>query len=181
MNDVTLRLFFALWPEEDIRSALTQAAASLQTAWGGRRMHRESLHLTLAFLGNTPRTRLDELRACAATVTHPAFRLTLNRPGCWPQNRVGWLGVAPTPPALTHLVSDLSAVLQGSEFSCDPRPYVPHVTLLRDAHCGLLPPAQTVEWRVEQFVLLASPPPGTSRGYDVLGAWPLAAGKGPHE
>ena len=44
----TLRLFFALWPDDPTRSALAQ----LQTPIRGRITPYEHLHLTLAFLGS---------------------------------------------------------------------------------------------------------------------------------
>lgn len=173
MNEAVLRLFFALWPDELTRASLDQTAASLQLSWSGRRMRRESLHLTLAFLGDTPVMRLDTLRQLAATVAGKAFTLTLDSPGCWPHNHVGWLGVKETPPGLVQLVSDLKRVLRAGEFIVDDQCYVAHVTLLRNARCGAPPPCQPVVWRAQSFVLLASPKPGSGTGYDVLGEWPL--------
>lgn len=174
-NEASLRLFFALWPDEATRVALDQVAATLQPTWGGRRMHSESLHLTLAFLGDTPVVRLDALRQLATTVAGEPFTLTLNSPGCWQHNRVGWLGVKDTPPALAQLVSDLTRVLQTGEFPLDHQPYVPHVTLLRNARCSAPPPCQPVVWRAQSFVLLASHKPEAGGSYDVLGTWPLSA------
>ena len=175
MNDAALRLFFALWPDQNTRAALNQVAASLHQAWGGRRMRSESLHLTLAFLGDTPVARLDALRQLAATVAGASFTLTLDSPGCWQHNRVGWLGVKATPPALVQLVSDLTTVLRTAEVELDARAYVPHVSLLRNAQCSTPPPCQSVVWRAQCFVLLASPQSADGRGYQVLGEWPLSA------
>lgn len=138
-------------------------------------MRSESLHLTLAFLGDTPVVRLDALCQLAATVAGEPFTLTLNSPGCWQHNRVGWLGVKETPPALAQLVSDLTRVLRTGEFPLDCQGYVPHVTLLRNARCSAPPPCQPVMWRAQGFVLLASRKPGIGSGYDVLGEWPLSA------
>ena len=46
-----LRLFFALWPPEDLQAKL--AAWANKAAGKGRAMRRENIHLTLAFLGAT--------------------------------------------------------------------------------------------------------------------------------
>lgn len=175
VNQATLRLFFALWPDDATRAALDQTAASLHLTWSGRRMRRESLHLTLVFLGDTPVMRLDALRQLAVTVAGEAFTLTLDSPGCWPQNRVGWLGVKETPPELTQLVSNLRRVLHAGEFPLDRQRYVPHVTLLRNARCSMPPPCQPVVWCAQSFVLLASPKLRGEGNYDVLGEWPLSA------
>ena len=175
MDETSLRLFFALWPDEATRVALDQAAARLHPIWAGRRVRSESLHLTLAFLGATPVARLDALRQLAATVAGEPFTLTLDSPGCWQHNHVGWLGVKDIPPALTQLVSDLQRVLRTSEFPLDPQRYIPHVTLLRNAHCSAPPPCQPVVWHAQSFVLLASGKPGGD--YDMLGEWPLSAAR----
>lgn len=173
MNEAVLRLFFALWPDEATRTALDTTAESLHLSWTGRPMRRESLHLTLAFLGDTSVMRLGALRQLAATVASEAFTLTLDSPGCWSHNHVGWLGVKETPTALTQLVSELKRMLHAAEFTVDDQRYVPHVTLLRNARCGAPPRCQPVVWHVKSFVLLASPKLGSGTGYDVLGEWPL--------
>ena len=175
MNEAALRLFFALWPDDPTRTALDQTAAALHPVWGGRRMRRESLHLTLAFLGDTPVSRLNALRQLTARVAGKAFTLTLDSPGCWLHNHVGWLGVKETPPALTQLVSDLRRVLRAGDFPLDHQRYVPHVTLLRNARCSAPPPCQPVIWSAQGFVLLASRKSRAEGDYDVLGEWPLSA------
>lgn len=136
-------------------------------------MHSDTLHITLVFLGDTPNTRLDALRELAATITNEAFTLKLDRPGCWQHNRIGWLGVQDTPPALAQLVANLQRALHQSGFTVDDRRYVPHVTLIRNALCGPPPSCQPVTWRAQNFVLLASSK--QRPGYDALGTWPLSA------
>lgn len=176
MNESTLRLFFALSPNLVTRAALDQIAANLHASWGGRRMHSDTLHMTLAFLGDTPNTRLDALLELAATIPGEAFTFTLDRPGCWQHNHIGWLGVQDTPPALAQLVAKLQRALHQSGFTVDDRRYVPHVTLLRNAQCGPPPSCHPVIWRAQDFVLLASRK--QKPGYDVLGTWPLSAKPG---
>jgi 2'-5' RNA ligase len=175
MGDQSLKLFFALWPDADTRAALNQAGKWLHKTWGGRRMRSDGLHLTLAFLGDTSSTRLDDLRRLAATVAGEDFTLTLDHPGCWQHNHVGWLGASEVPAALGQWVSNLTAALQMAAFSFDPRPFVPHVTLLRNARCTAPPVCQAVVWRAEYFALLASRRVGSGGGYEVLGEWPLSA------
>lgn len=167
------RLFFALWPDASTRIVLEEVASTLHAAWGGRKVNNAGLHLTLAFLGDTQATRLGALRQLATTIVSQPFTLMLNHPGCWPHNRVGWLGPANTPPALTQLVVDLRRVLHAGEFGVDEQPYVPHVTLFHNARCSVPPPCRDVSWHASHFVLLASRAPGIG-GYDVLGEWPLS-------
>jgi 2'-5' RNA ligase len=175
VGEQSLKLFFALWPDAGTRAALNKAGKRLHKSWGGRRMHSHGLHLTLAFLGDTAMTRLDELRQLAATLAGEAFTLSLDRPGCWQHNHVGWLGASEPPAALGQWVSNLTAALQTARFSFDPRPFVPHVTLLRNARCTAPPVCQAVVWRARHFALLASRRMESGGGYEVLEEWPLSA------
>jgi 2'-5' RNA ligase len=61
----TRRLFFALWPEGEQRAALLHATSKIVRHCGGRRVPETNLHLTLAFLGSVPESRLGELSAIA--------------------------------------------------------------------------------------------------------------------
>ena len=60
-GEKTARLFFALWPDNEVRRTLDQAGRQLHAACGGRRMRAPNVHLTLVFLGNVEIARLDEL------------------------------------------------------------------------------------------------------------------------
>jgi 2'-5' RNA ligase len=173
VTDATQRLFFALWPNAATRRALDRAGAVLHAAWGGRRMRADSLHLTLAFLGATPAAQLDAVRAAAASQSAAAFTLRLDRPGCWQHNHIGWLGVCEPPPALTLLASGLAEALHLHGVSCDAKPFVPHVTLLRNTRCGDAPAIEPLAWRAQDFALVASPGAGAGAGYRVLARWPL--------
>ena len=173
MNEPSSRLFFALWPDEVTRAKLDQIATALHASWGGRRMQSDTLHMTLAFLGETPLSRLDALRELAATISVEAFTLRLDRPGCWQHNHVGWLGLSATQPALAQLVADLRQAMTANQFAFDDKRFMPHVTLLRNAQCGPPPSCQPVIWHANDFVLLASR--RQQPGYDVLGTWPLSA------
>ena len=177
MSEAPLRLFFALWPDALTREALEEVAATLHNAWGGRQVNNAGLHLTLAFLGDTPAARLDALRQLATIIVSQPFTLMLNRPGCWQHNRVGWLGLDATPPALAQLVAALGQALKAGEFPVDGQPYVPHVTLLRNARCGAPPPCPGISWHASSFVLLASRARGVG-GYDLLGEWQLLPAAG---
>lgn len=55
------RLFFALWPDEAMRRAMVQATREVVREAGGRPIPPSHLHVTLAFLGAVPETRLREL------------------------------------------------------------------------------------------------------------------------
>ncbi|MBI1283036.1 MAG: RNA 2',3'-cyclic phosphodiesterase [Thiobacillus sp.] len=170
----TLRLFFALWPDDATRIALHHAGKWLHKHWGGRRMRPDTLHITLAFLGSTPAEQLGALIACADTLQLEAFELILDQAGYWRHNRIGWLGASQTPPRLAELVTALNGALQAAGFPVDARPHVPHVTLLRNTAGGEPPVCTPVRWPISEFVLVASRTEADGAYYEILRRWPLA-------
>lgn len=170
----TLRLFFALWPDDTTRDALNRTGKWLHQHWGGRRMRTDTLHLTLAFLGSTPVHRLDTLFACADGIHSNGFELTLDQPGYWRHNRIGWLGASEALPQHLELVGALNARLQEEGFPVDTRPHVPHVTLLRNSAGGEVPKCTPVRWAASDFVLVASRTEPSGAQYEVIRRWSLA-------
>jgi 2'-5' RNA ligase len=169
------RVFFAVWPAPPARRALAELAAALRAECGGRAVPADNIHLTLVFLGDVGRACLPEIEALAGTVDAPRFDLEIERVEYWRHNRILWAGVTHCPQALAGLVSALERALQGQGLRPDPRPYVPHVTLVREARraptSGVVPP---IAWPVEEFALVESAPAGGSRHYRVLRRWALA-------
>jgi 2'-5' RNA ligase len=167
------RVFFALWPDERVRDALNLTGERLKTACGGRLMQKETLHLTLVFIGNVLLERLPELKSLAARVEAGAFDLMLGKTGWWSHNRIAWAAPNATPEPLQELVSRLQAALRQAGFDFDGRQeYAPHVTLLRNAVCEAetMPAAEPVPWPVGEFVLLQSM---AGASYQILGRWKL--------
>ena len=171
----TLRLFFALWPDDATREALNRIGKWLHQHWGGRRMRADTLHITLAFLGSTPTDQLDRLADCADSVHAEPFELILDQAGYWRHNRIGWLGASETPAQYLELVSALNAALQAAGFPVDARPHVPHATLLRNTAGGEVPACTPVRWRASELVLVKSVTESSGAHYEVIRCWPLGA------
>jgi len=169
-HPATQRLFFALWPDDATRDALNRTGKWLHQHWGGRRMHAETLHLTLAFLGETSVRMRSALLPHIDALQAAPFDLLLDRPGLWPHNRIGWLGAAETPVALVKLAADLRGALETASVAFDARPFAPHVTLLRQASGDTAPACIPVAWPVRDFSLVASHP---GARYEILHRWPL--------
>lgn len=167
------RLFFALWPDGMSRSALDRTGKWLHRHWGGRRMHAETIHLTLAFLGETPAERLDALLACADGIRMSGYELVLDQAGYWRHNRIGWLGTTQVPPGHSGLVRALNDAVRTARAPIDVRPHFPHVTLLRNSGGGAVPACTPVVWPARDFVLVRSRRGATGAGYEVLRRWGL--------
>jgi 2'-5' RNA ligase len=167
------RLFFALWPDDAVRTALSQAATELL----GKRIKRvaaANLHLTLAFAGAVSLPVRQCLEAAAADIRGSAFDLCIDHVGHWPRPRIAWIGPTHTPPALWSLAGCLRTTLEECGLQTETRPYQPHITLARKLG---KPPASTqinpVHWSIRRFCLLESV--STSRGvsYQILASWML--------
>ncbi|MBS3935926.1 MAG: RNA 2',3'-cyclic phosphodiesterase [Sulfuritalea sp.] len=170
------RVFFALWPPAETLSALDAVATETVRRCGGRRTRRDALHLTLAFIGVVTSARLDALRNVAGRVRAEPFSFVLDRLGCWPRNRIVWTGCGAAPSAQNRLCATLAARLAEAGFIIDRRPFVPHVTLVRDARCDRLPERTSpIPWRVGDFVLAESLLQPAGARYRLLGRWPLVA------
>jgi 2'-5' RNA ligase len=170
----TARLFFAVWPAPEVQHALGEIARGARSECGGRAVPAGNIHLTLVFLGDLPRERVAALETLGSAVRGRRFDLTVDRLEYWRHNRILWAGASACPEALQALVLSLQEALAGAEFRFDRRPYVPHVTLLRDARRA---PANdrfpAVAWPVDAFALVESAPRERGRAYRVLRSWPL--------
>jgi 2'-5' RNA ligase len=176
MTDRAARLFFAAWPAPDVQQALARLGLELRPACGGRAIPAGNIHLTLVFLGDVARERVPRLEALALAVSAPRFELSVDRVQYWRHNRIVWGGVAQCPAAILALVGQLEAGVAGEGFRVERRPYVPHVTLLRDARRAPARAAVSpVTWPVGRFALMESVPRDRGRVYEVLREWPLRA------
>lgn len=129
-----LRLFFALWPPEDVRERLWESLAPLRRARPGVRwVPPERYHVTLRFLGDTPTGLLPSLKLAAdALGEHRAFRAGFTGPGVFPPRgapRVFWVGITPGP--LPRMRRILDAALTREGIAPERRRFTPHVTVGR--------------------------------------------------
>ncbi|MGH8743653.1 MAG: RNA 2',3'-cyclic phosphodiesterase [Burkholderiales bacterium] len=171
----TTRVFFAQWPNDAVRGAFSEWAKLLGQSSRGRLTRPGNLHLTLVFLGDIPLSRLGELDSVGAGVSGKSFHLDFTAPGYWRHNRIVWAAPVAIPPPLSELAQTLEAASQAADFRFDRRPYLPHVTLLRDVRrepdASLL---REINWQVNAFVLVRSRPGEPGTGYEVIGRWPLS-------
>ena len=133
-------------------------------------MRPDTLHVTLAFLGEVEVARLEALQLAAREVTARRFELLLNEARYWEHNRIIHAAPGVIPAALLQLVSVLQCSLDRHGFDYDRREYKPHVTLLRNA-CreDPLPGMPAVRWHVRNFAMVQ----GGGPDYRVLARFPL--------
>lgn len=171
-------MFFALWPPEEIAQQLAGIAAEFAEQAGGRPTRQETIHLTLAFLGDIAVERLPDLQRVAGEVRASAFDLVLDRLGVWRHNRLFWTGCTTTPPALADLSSSLVYALQAAGFAVASakRHFTPHITLVRKVAAleAALPACEPLSWRCDKFVLVRSQLSVAGSAYRTIAEFPLA-------
>jgi len=184
------KLFVGLFvPAAAAREIHTTVRGVLAGA-GFRLVVPEELHLTLRFIGPTPESRIEDLRASLgrslAGLAGP--RLRLARTGTFPETgaaRVLWVGVEEDPGAEGRLAAIAraadAAVAQASAGGPAGDPFHPHITVARPArHRGSLPPEEflrlrfAVRWQPREVRLVESRPgeAGDSR-FPVIGSFPI--------
>jgi RNA 2',3'-cyclic 3'-phosphodiesterase len=82
-----LRLFFALWPSDDVRERVVATVGNLPR-FAGRKVPAKNFHVTLAFLPSVPTQRLPMLMALAARQHGKSFELQFDRIEQWGRSHV---------------------------------------------------------------------------------------------
>lgn len=176
MSAERVRLFFACPVPTDVGAYLLKQIAPFSVCCGGFLTNVDDLHLTLSFLGNLPRERIEAaLRAGASLGARPSFVLSLDRQGRFAHSDVVWMGSRNVPADLFCLRSDLNEALAAEGFASLERDFLPHVSLLRHGKISMpLPEMAHVSWKDDRFALFESEPAASGRRYAVLGEWMLS-------
>lgn len=137
------RLFLGIELNEDARRTLDGARRSFEAQGVVGRFHDAALyHLTLCFLGETPRSDIPRIEHVMEDVHAQPFELTLSAPGTFKDGRILWMGVEPCG-ALTEYQHRLAKALRAAGFPAEEGEYRPHITLARQVRSAL--PAIDVE------------------------------------
>jgi RNA 2',3'-cyclic 3'-phosphodiesterase len=173
------RLFFALWPDEPQREALTQAAAKGVRSCGGRPVPAANLHVTLAFIGSVPQPRVPELEAIARKVAagctqEAPLTLRFEELAHWRRPQI-LCALAVEAPAGAHaLAAALKDATAAAGFTPDLKPFQAHVTVARKVlHAPRRPALRALEWCFDAFALIDSRTESCGPLYSVIESYPL--------
>jgi len=151
----SLRLFLALWPDDDVRGQLAVQGCLWTWPAEGAVYHPGDWHVTLHFIGAVGADRVDAISSGLDVPLEP-FDLLLDQPQVWPHG-VAVLCAGAVPHQLRQLHDRLGDALQALGLPVDVRPYRAHVTLARRAACAVVPPGVApLRWRVQGYALVVS-------------------------
>jgi len=174
-----MRLFFALWPAPAVAERLAGVARAVASRFGGKPARQESIHLTLAFLGDLPAEALPALTQAAQTIASAAFTLAIDRLGYWPRKQLLWAAERSPNAELVKLACDLETALSRAGFALAGRDPVfsPHITLVRGfpvAGEALMQSAiAAINWPCSRFALIRSQKSATGSSYEAAAEFPL--------
>ncbi len=132
MKNKNARLFFAYPIEPTEAQQISNWFETISLNTDARIIPPENYHITIAFVGDHPRSDIPELIEYATTLIHPTeiqCQYLINKIGYFKQGilyATGWN----TPLQMIHIIKELSFFVHASEHH---RSVVPHITLARNA------------------------------------------------
>lgn len=175
------RLFFALWPRQEVRAALAAASHAVRQNASGRAVPDDNLHITLAFLGSVDDETFECVQRAAEALVAESFDLVVDRAGWWRRTGILWLAPSRAPSALNRLVKALWDGLEPCGFWPDYRDFHPHLTIARRCRRAALPDIEPIPWPVSELTLLESHTGQRGARYTVVDSWALRAFSGEAE
>lgn len=170
-TDESGRYFLAVWPDDAVRARLVEWSEAIQAGSSARPIPASRLHATLVFLGTLGPAELQAVRSAASAISWTGASLALDRIGYWQRSRIVWAGSRDGSAALSALADQLRDRLRRLGFRVEERPFVPHVTLYRNARRRPRWRRRVIEWRIEEFCLVQSRRSPDGSQYEVLERW----------
>ena len=138
-----MRLFVSVDLPDDLAEAVAAAQEPLRGASGLSLTDPTQAHVTLKFLGETPRSRAGRIKraigdAVEATGVGP-FEVTYGGLGAFPSEeyiRVVWLGVREGGEPMSRLQAEIEERLVDLGLDPEEHDFTPHVTLARMNHAA---------------------------------------------
>lgn len=144
-NTDLVRAFVAIELPDEAKRVLADAQATLRSSLESDSSRRSlkltnptGIHLTLKFLGDVERSRVDSLAGVIAEATagFSPFSIRLGNPGVFPNPRsprVLWVGLEGDTTSLLRLAESVERSLSRLGFPPERRGFSPHLTLARIA------------------------------------------------
>ena len=168
---------------DTLRSRVGRLAPHARLSW----VSPERLHLTLAFIGDVPESRMPAIQtALEQPTTVRQFPLDLAGAGAFPRRgrpRVLWVGIHDGRESLMAVAGEVWTRLGEAGVAVDTRPFSPHMTVARVKEPAGLRPATLLEgladaaigrMTVDAITLFQSRLSPSGPSYHVLARSPLS-------
>lgn len=158
MDERNVRLFFALWPTDEVRFQIAENLKRFNIDHNqSRQVTNSNLHLTLHYIGNTSIAEMKCLDRQARQVNAKPFDFCIDCSGFFKKPKVFWFGCQTVPKALYDLHKNLGEFIARCAYRPESRRYSPHLTVARKINeaPGTVP-IEPVYWQVDRFVLVES-------------------------
>lgn len=169
-----MRLFVAAELPDGLVDALAETSAALRATVRGRYVGPDLFHVTLAFLGEVPGSRVAEVAEAVreACGRHEAFVTSLGSLGTFGRasSAVLWQGFDRGREAWDALARDVRGELCAAGFWLDDKGFLPHVTIMHraDVAHGVLPMPCVDRGVVDSVTLFSSDLSGDRPRYEAL-------------
>ena len=133
-----MRLFVAVNISDEIKNLIINMQDQLRSqSLRGNFSQPKNLHITLAFLGETPADKLEKLARIIEEIKSPPFEVVFNRSGCFTHSHkeLWWIGADKGCRGfslLNDIHGQLLRRLEEEGFPVDTRPFNVHITLGRE-------------------------------------------------
>lgn len=135
----TIRTFIGIPFPEEVSESLIRLQERLRGGISNERIvkfeRKQNFHITLQFLGDTPKSELLEIRNTLENVVAqiPSFTISFAKPDVFggKKPRVFVVNIDQGTDSLVKIQSELAFQLKKIGFKPDKRPYHPHVTVAR--------------------------------------------------
>lgn len=173
-GNASLRLFFAIQPGKQAQKSLADIARKQAAEYGGRYIKQNNIHLTLIFLGQFDKHKLERLYTAVKNITAKPFELQINQICFWKQNQIIYAQANNHPDELFALTDAIKTALTTAEFKFDHRRFKPHITLVRKAtnHKSIYL-NKPITWQVNEWLLMQSKHTDLGIQYIPIRRWPL--------
>jgi len=169
-----MRTFLTLVP--DMQTALAINKWS-ELCWPMLAKHVpvQNYHVTISFLGELDDIALQSLADLFENFEHPAFSISLNKLGYWPDTNVLWLGTVSIAPELVALHEKCKVAANKIGVRGGGRKFEPHLTLARNLD---VPPTSALiepdfEFKAESLELWSSVRASSGARYSTVAQWQL--------
>ena len=114
-----------------IQQKLDQTAAKMKI------VKSENIHFTLRFFGDTPISKLNQIKACLEGINFDPFEIRVAGVGSFPNRRrprIIWIGVTQNASEFIKLKATIDSSLIDVGYQPEKRKYTPHATIARVRH-----------------------------------------------